>query len=68
VLEQQRALPHVVEHQARIDQRQPAHADGLAPEVAHVGVERLGAGHREEHRAHRQEREPRIVAKNANAQ
>ena len=38
------ALAEVVEQQAGHDQAEPGHADRLAAEMAHVGVERLGAG------------------------
>ena len=61
VAEQQRALAEIIEHQAGIDEAEPGEADRLAPEMAHVGIERLGAGHGEEHRAHGEEGELRIV-------
>ena len=59
--QQHRALPHVVEQQRRHDEIDPRHADRVAPEMAHVGIERLGAGHREHDRAHGDERRDRIV-------
>jgi hypothetical protein len=34
---------------------------GPAAEMAHVGVERLGAGHRQHHRAHRDEGEESLL-------
>src|SRR5690606_41049324 len=51
VLEQQRALPQVVEHQRRQHEEVPAAPDRPGAEVAHVGVQRLAAGHRQHHRA-----------------
>ena len=51
-----RALPHVVEQQRGQHEIEPRDADRLAPEMAHVGVERLGPGHGENHRAHGDER------------
>ena len=42
--EQQRALADVVERQRREHQDEPGQADRPRAEVAHVGVERLGAG------------------------
>ena len=53
--EQQRALPHIVQHQRRQHEAQPRDADRLAAEMPHVGIERLGAGHRQHDRAQRQE-------------
>ena len=50
-----RALPQIIEHQRRQDEEQPGNADRLAAEMAHVGIERLGAGHRQHDRAQRQE-------------
>ncbi|MCY1413596.1 hypothetical protein D9M71_290290 [compost metagenome] len=49
--EDRRALAEVVQHQARQDQEEPGAGDGLAAEVAHVGVQRLGTGQRQHHRA-----------------
>ena len=57
---QHRRLAHVVEHERRHDEVQPRVSDRLAAEMAHVGVERLGAGHGVDHRAQRQERIERV--------
>ena len=66
--QQHRALPHVVEQQRGHDEIEPGHADRVAPEMAHVGVERLGAGHRQHHRAHGDERAAAVPAmKNSTA-
>ena len=61
VLEDQRALAEVVEHQRREDEEEPRAADRRAAEVAHVGVQRLGAGDGEHHRAEREERRAAVV-------
>ncbi len=42
-----RALAEVVQHQRRQHQQEPGTGDRLATEVAHVGVQRLGAGQRQ---------------------
>ncbi len=42
-----RGLPEIAEQQAREDDVAPCHADGVRAEMPHVGIERLGAGHRE---------------------
>ena len=49
--EHQRALPEVVEDQRRLHHDEPGDLDRLAPEVAEIGVERLGAGDGQEHEA-----------------
>ncbi|MFO0875491.1 MAG: hypothetical protein U0575_16205 [Phycisphaerales bacterium] len=51
VVEQQRALAEVVQQQRHEDQPEPRDADGTQSEVAHVGIERLAAGHDQEDRA-----------------
>ena len=51
VLEDPRALTEVVEHQGDLDER-PREVDVAASHVSHVGVQRLGAGGRQEHGAH----------------
>ena len=55
VLQHQRALPEVVQHQRRQHEEVPGIADGLGAEMAHVGVDRLAAGHRQHHRAEDEE-------------
>ena len=47
-----RALAEVVEHQRNLDEW-PGEVDVAAPHVAHVGIQRLGTGGREEHSAHK---------------
>ena len=59
-LQQQRALTEVVDEQCRPHQHQPGQSHGLAPEVAHVGVQRLGTGHRQEHGAEDDQRQARM--------
>ena len=51
----QRRLPEVVQRQRREDDEEPGAQDRRAAEVAHVGVERLGAGDDQHDRAHRHE-------------
>ncbi len=55
VLEQQNALPEVVEQERRQNHGVPSPADRPRAEVAHVGVERLAAGDHQDHRAQDQE-------------
>ncbi len=57
----QPALAEVVEDQRGEDEREPALADRVRAEVAHVGVERLGAGDREHDAAERDERLVAVV-------
>ena len=68
--EHERALAEIVERQRRKHQHQPGGLDRGAAEMAEIGIKRLGSGHREEHRAQRdqpddavaeQERDP-VVA------
>jgi hypothetical protein len=59
--DQQRALPHIVEDQRGQHEEQPRDADRVAPEMAHIGIERLGARHRQHDRAERQEGRQRIA-------
>ena len=53
--DQQRALPEVVQHQARQHEEQPCGADRFPAEVTHVGIQRLGAGHAQHDRAEHDE-------------
>jgi hypothetical protein len=61
VAEQQRALSEIIDDQRREDQPQPAAPQRRPAEMAHIGVQRLGAGHREKHRAQHQKTAPRRV-------
>ena len=56
--QQHRPLAHVVEDQRRQDEIEPAELDRAAAEMAHVRVERFGAGHRQHDRAHGDEGRP----------
>ena len=60
-LEDQRALAEVVEDQRGEDEREPAARIARRAEVAHVGVQRLGAGDREHDAAERDERLVAVV-------
>ena len=53
--------PEVVEGERGEDDEEPGEADGRPAEVAHVGVERLGAGDRQHHRAHGDEGDERVL-------
>ena len=54
-------LAEVVDQQRREHEGEPADADGALAEVAHVGVERLRAGDRQEHRAQHGRGEPGVA-------
>jgi hypothetical protein len=60
--QQQRALAEIVEQQGRKDKAQPGAADRRPPEMPHIGIERLGAGHRQHHRAEQHEPGLRVLA------
>ena len=55
------ALSDIVEDQRRQDEHVPRNRDRNAPEVRHVGVERLGARHAENHRAENQKAEDAVM-------
>ena len=63
--EDQGPLPQIIEHQGGQDEEEPAVADRPAAEAAHLRVERLGAGHRQHHRAERQEGQPGLGGEEA---
>jgi hypothetical protein len=63
VFEQQRALAEVVEQQRRQHQAEPGQAYRPPAEVAHVGIQRLGARDDEEHAAHGEKAQRRIGRK-----
>ena len=56
----QGALPQVIEDAGGEDQEQPRPGDRAAAEVPHVGVQGLGAGHREHHGRQREERRAEV--------
>ena len=49
ICEKQRALAEVVQGKAGQDEPEPGHLDRAASEMAHVGIERLGARDGQEH-------------------
>ena len=51
--EDQRALPQIIDRQRRQHQGEPGDLDRPAAEMSEIGIERLGAGDGEEHRAER---------------
>ena len=59
--EHQRALAEVAQRARRQHEAQPAEGDGLAAEVAHVGVQRLGAGDGQHDRGEREERDVEVA-------
>ena len=58
IADEQGALAHVVERQRRQHESVPGETDRLLAEVAHVGIERLGAGQRQHDRPHHHEQVP----------
>ena len=61
ILQQQRALAEVVQHQRGQHDHEPAAPDRRAAEVTHVGIQRLAAGHGEEDRREHDESGPAVV-------
>ena len=59
--EQQRALPEIIDHQRGQHETEPGGLDRLAAEMAEVGIERLAAGDREEHRAERDQADEAVA-------
>ena len=51
VFQDQRALPEIGQKQRGKGHEQPCHLNRLAAEMAHIGVKRLGPGHRQKDRA-----------------
>ena len=51
--QQQRALAEIIQHQGGKGEIEPGPADGAGAEMAHVGIQRLAARHRQHHRAQR---------------
>ncbi len=60
LIQQQRSLPQIVEHQARQRRVKPGDADRLAPEMPHIGIERLRPRHGQHHRSQSQKCQFRI--------
>ena len=54
-VEHDRRLAGVIEHEARQHDDVPGEPDRARAEMAHVGVERLGAGHAQKHAAEHEE-------------
>ena len=54
-------LPEVIQQQGRKDKAQPPPPDGRRPEMSHIGVQGLRPGHRQNHRAERDEGGPRLA-------
>ena len=66
--QEKRALPEVIQHQRRQDDREPGEPNRRGPKVADVGVKRFAAGDREEYRAQDHETAAsRCSMKNSNA-
>ena len=61
------ALPKVVEQQCWQTDRQPCDTDRIASEMAHIGVKRFAACHRQHHGAQRDERDPRLTDEQVDA-
>ena len=65
--QQHGALAEIVEGQRRQDEAEPGGADRRAAEMAEIGVERLGSGHGQEHRAEREQPGRAVVDQEAEA-
>ena len=65
VAQQQCALAEIVERAGRQDQPQPTDHDRTAPEMAHIGVQRLSPGDREHNRRQREEGDVEVTADEA---
>ena len=63
--DQQRALPEIVERQRRKYEAEPRDADRRLAEVPHVGIERFGAGERQQHRPKHDERRHAMLGQEA---
>ncbi len=61
VCEQQRALPEIIQQQRREHKAHPGATDRRAPEMPHIGIERLGPGHRQNDRAQQDKPVPGMV-------
>ena len=61
VAQDERPLTEVVERQRREDEEEPGPTDRWPAEVAHVRVQRLGAGDAQHDRAERDERDERVL-------
>ena len=57
----ERALPQIVQRQRRQHDEQPGGLDRPFAEMPEVGIERLGTGHGEEHRAERDEADQAVM-------
>ena len=56
--QQQRTLTEIIEQERRIDREIPRPRDRAATEMTEVGIERLAAGHAQQHRAEDREGDP----------
>ncbi|MNZ87019.1 hypothetical protein D3C78_1058660 [compost metagenome] len=65
VVQDQRALAKVIEYQPWQHQDEPRAGNRLATKVAHVGVQRLGAGQCQNHRPQDRHADPRVNHKEA---
>ena len=65
--QQHGALAEIVEGERRQDEAEPGGADRRAAEMAEIGIERLGPGHRQEHRAQRKQPGRAVVDQEAEA-
>ena len=57
----QRALAEIVQHQAGQHEERPAQPDRVRAEMAHVGIQRLGAGDAQHHGAEHDERQHLVL-------
>ena len=65
--EQQCPLPEIIQHQRGKDEPEPGSAQRRPSEMPHIGVKRLGPGHREKHRSEHQEPAQRVFDEHRHA-
>ena len=65
--QQQRPLAEIIQHQRRKREIEPRPADGLGAEMAHVGIQRFAARHRQHHASPAPRRRSRARARTAPA-
>ena len=65
IAQHERTLPEVVQRKRGEHQAVPGEPDRHFPEMAHVGIKRLRAGHAQEHGAEREQRERRLLGDEA---
>ena len=65
--QQQRALAEIIQQQGGQREIEPGPANGAGPEMAHIGIQRLAARHRQHHRTQRHKSRPGLAQEQAHA-